>query len=85
MLIKIIKIRIGNIKSYHKVAFGSRNLSDIPGNVLRECYIPMFGSDFRKIFLGMFRFPGMILSQYSPKTFPWGEVGILHSHDMGMF
>ena len=67
------------------VAFGSRNLFDIPRNVLKECYIPMFGSNFRKILLGMFNFLGMILSQYSPKTFPWGKVGILHSHDMVMF
>ena len=56
--------------------FDSRNLSNISGNVRRECYILMFGSDFRKILLEMF------LIQYSHKIFPWEKMYILHSHNM---
>ena len=68
-----------------KGAYSSQNVFDIPRHILRECYIPIFGSDFKKIFLGMWTFSGMFLVHYSSKIFLWGKVGILYAHDMRMF
>ena len=64
--------------------FGLQNLFQIIENILREYYIPIFDSNFRKIYLGILAFQIMFLTQYSLQNILVERCEYLHSHNIQM-